>query len=145
MKHLILVLIFSFLLSACDSDSKTTRSGQIPTEQNTPPVEQNNPPVEQNNPPVEEIDTFAELSWIAPLTRVNGEKLHLYEIDYYIITRYWGENEEEIQVEYSADTDKFTDLSPGLHEFEIKTVDINGLTSVPSNRVSKTIEGENGV
>lgn len=93
----------------------------------------------KKEPVVVDVEDFATLSWNAPTTRVNGDTLHLYEIAHYIITHTWNDTVNEIQVDYMADTYTFNDLPAGVHEFVIRTVDIDSLVSRESESVSKTI------
>lgn len=100
-------------------------------------------PVEEEDPvnggPVI-VGGTATLSWTAPFTRENGDTLHLYEISHFVITHHWYDVAEDVKVDYSVDTYTFTDLPVGIHEFEIRTVDTDNLTSQASETVSKTIK-----
>lgn len=157
MKHVLRNAVFVSLISLSIVGCKDNSGSSDNKEFTNPPVEEVTPvepvegepeipeaeePIADIEEPVKEepVTNFATLSWTAPFTRENGEKLHLYEIDYFVITHYWEDRVEEIKVaDYSADTYTFNNLPEGVHRFEIQTVDIDGLTSSPSDSVSKTI------
>lgn len=133
MKSVIVILLLSMAMVGCDDGSGST-SDTPQVEQ--PPIEYPPTPVE---PPVEEPKT-ATLSWTAPTTRVNGTSFELYEIEHYTITHYSGDTVETVNVSYDLTEYTFNDLPIGMHEFDIVTVDIDGLVSARSETVSKVIK-----
>jgi len=86
----------------------------------------------------------ADLSWNAPMTRVNNESLSMGELSGYIIS--YGRDPENLTQTVrinGADTMDYTvtNLDNGTWYFAIQVEDVNGLLSEPSQPVSKTIQG----
>lgn len=86
----------------------------------------------------------ADLSWNAPMTRVNNESLSMGELSGYIIS--YGKDPENLTESVrinGADTMAYTvtNLDNGTWYFAIQVEDVNGLLSEPSQPVSKTIQG----
>jgi len=90
------------------------------------------------------VSGTAKMSWTAPSTRVNGEKLEMGEIEKYTV-RYGTEqsieerSNEEIVEDGQAMEYETAGLGAGIWYFAIKTIDTNGLESDWSASVSKTI------
>lgn len=84
----------------------------------------------------------ASLSWNAPATRVNGDGLKMGDLQGYVILygRDADELSERVEVN-SASTMDYTigNLGDGEWFFAIQVVDNSGLTSAPSEVVSKSI------
>lgn len=86
----------------------------------------------------------ADLSWNAPMTRVNEESLSMGELSGYIIS--YGKDPENLTETVrinGADTMEYTvtNLDNGTWYFAIQVEDVDGLLSEPSQPVSKTIQG----
>lgn len=86
----------------------------------------------------------ADLSWNAPMTRVNNESLSMGELSGYIIS--YGRDPENLTETVrinGADTMEYTvtNLDNGTWYFAIQVEDVNGLVSEPSQPVSKRIQG----
>ncbi|MCG7201531.1 fibronectin type III domain-containing protein [Marinobacter pelagius] len=88
----------------------------------------------------------ALLSWTAPSTRVNGDGLSMGELDRYII-RYGQDADnltEQVVIGDAAEdaTMSYTvgGLGQGTWYFSIQVQDSSGLTSPPSEVVSKSIQ-----
>ncbi|BES71675.1 hypothetical protein RE428_26930 [Marinobacter nanhaiticus D15-8W] len=94
--------------------------------------------------PVEDIVISGEatLSWTAPLTRQDGSALSLGEIDHYEIN--YGQAPEflDLSVTVPGDTASYTfeNLGIGTWYFTVEVVDTDGLSSPPSEVVSKTVD-----
>lgn len=92
----------------------------------------------------EPVSGTAKMSWNAPSTRVNGEKLEMGEIAKYAV-RYGTENNiEKMPHEVIVEDGQLMEyevagLGEGTWHFAIKTIDTNGLESDWSVSVSKTI------
>lgn len=88
----------------------------------------------------------AVLSWSAPATRVNGDRIAMGELDRYVIR--YGRNPKEptgkivIGGAASAPEMSYTirNLQPGTWYFTIQVQDTAGLLSEPSEPVSKTFQ-----
>ncbi|MCR8914861.1 hypothetical protein FDP08_16940 [Marinobacter panjinensis] len=82
------------------------------------------------------------LSWIAPLTRMDGTSIALSEIDHYRIL--YGNSAKELVNVHKLDSDQssytFQDLPKGNWYFSIIVVDQSGLESPRSGMVSKSLE-----
>jgi|GEM_PF-2747103 hypothetical protein len=108
----------------------------------------NNSTNDDDNSPEDSGALSLELSWNPPATRVNGDKLYPYEIGGYEIQyREVSEESKEDEENWKSitiyDYDKnllstyiIEGISPGRYEVTIKTFDIDGLYSPPSNTVS---------
>ncbi len=89
-------------------------------------------------------DRTADLSWNAPMTRVNNDSLAMGELSGYIIR--YGQDPanltETVRID-SADTMEYTvtNLDNGTWYFSIQVEDVEGLVSAPSQPVSKKIQG----
>jgi hypothetical protein len=86
------------------------------------------------------------LSWIAPLTRVNGDGIKMGEFGRYVIRYGQDANElsEEVVVtegvkETAEMSYEVSGLDVGTWYFTIQIQDTNGLISAPSDAVSKSI------
>ena len=95
--------------------------------------------------PASSPEGSAVLSWRAPLTRVNGESIPMGELDKYVI-RYGqdtGNLSKEVIVSNAAAEAEMSyevsGLEKGTWYFTIQVQDISGLTSEPSEAVSKAI------
>jgi hypothetical protein len=73
-------------------------------------------------------------SWEAPIDRVNGDPLYQWEIAGYQINIYDTATEvlEVVEVD-GGKTEVILMMNPGLYTITIIAVDINGLTSDPSD------------
>ncbi len=121
-KAWIAAFILGVVLTGCGGGGSGTSSGQASTQEGN-----------------------AVLSWSAPTKRVNGEDLSRYELEKYTI-RYGTEPDNLNQVVVIDNvgglielSHEVTDLSTGTWYFTIQVQDANGLTSEPSDVVSKTI------
>jgi len=156
-------IIFSFIvlvlvLAGCKGDSSSGEPVYTPTPEPAPapapePVYEPEPePVYEPEPvplpepvptPVPEVEDWAKLTWVAPLTRVNGESISMGELDGYIIN--YGTDPEvmgtDVQILGGNVMERtIEDLTEGVWYFNIQTRDTNGLVSQPSATVTKTIE-----
>lgn len=100
------------------------------------------PPEPEQTP--EPVSGTATMSWTAPSTRVNGDKLEMGEIEKYIVrygTEYNPEERTNEVVVEDGQTMEYevTGLEQGTWYFAIKTIDTNGLESDWSATASKTI------
>ncbi|WP_228300777.1 fibronectin type III domain-containing protein [Marinobacter lipolyticus] len=92
----------------------------------------------------DEGDRTADLSWNAPMTRVNNESLKMGELAGYVIT--YGKDRDDmsetIRID-SAATMEYTvsNLDTGTWYFTIQAEDVDGLISDHSGIVSKEIRG----
>lgn len=90
-------------------------------------------------------ENSAVLSWSAPLTRVNGERIPMGELDRYVIR--YGQDVDELSEEVvvtnaQAEAEmsyEVSGLDVGTWYFTIQVQDTNGLISEPSDVVSKSI------
>ncbi len=95
-------------------------------------------------PEPEPVSGTAKMSWTAPSTRVNGEKLEMGEIDKYTV-RYGTEQNIEARSHEAIVEDgqlmeyEIAGLGEGTWYFAIKTIDTNGLESAWSVSAIKTI------
>lgn len=84
----------------------------------------------------------ATLTWIAPLTRQDGTALSLSEIEHYEID--YGQSPDELNLSVTVPGDStsytFDDLDSGTWYFTIQVIDSQGLTSSPSETVSKSVQ-----
>ena len=84
------------------------------------------------------------LSWQAPGQRINGEQISLYDIDAYIV-RYGRDpdNLDQQAIVYGCASPQcvydIKGLGSGTWYFAVQTKDVNGLISLPSAPVSRTI------
>ncbi|MFL1404594.1 fibronectin type III domain-containing protein [Marinobacter sp. M1N3S26] len=84
------------------------------------------------------------LSWQAPGQRINGEQISLYDIDAYIVR--YGRDPDKLDQQAVVDgctspqcVYDVQGLAPGTWYFAVQTKDVNGLVSLPSEPVSRTI------
>ncbi len=84
------------------------------------------------------------LSWQAPGQRINGEQISLYDIDAYIVR--YGRDPDNLDQQAIVDgcsspqcAYDIKGLASGTWYFAVQTKDVNGLISLPSAPVSRTI------
>ncbi|HEY9120646.1 MULTISPECIES: fibronectin type III domain-containing protein [Marinobacter] len=87
-------------------------------------------------------DGTATLSWVAPATRVNGDGIAMGELQGYIIR--FGQSASDLSQTITINDASVmdytvTNLGTGEWFFAVQVVDLDGLTSAPSEVVSKTI------
>lgn len=158
------ILFFVFALTACvDESSEPSEnpaqeepSKETPTEKDPVPgdpvPEESTPeeptPEEPVDPPKEEVpeaNNFAELSWSAPLTRMNGTSITMGELSHYVLV--YGPDSEDLSEKIvindaseKADASyRIEDLAQGEWFFAVKVVDTDQLESSLSDVVSKMI------
>ncbi|PAV25839.1 hypothetical protein C8D92_11128 [Tamilnaduibacter salinus] len=90
----------------------------------------------------QDVDRTATLSWTAPGTRVNGEKIQLAELQEYEIV--YGQDPDALEQSVTVVADgsmshTIEDLTDGDWYFAVRVIDQNGLSSDLSSVVSKTI------
>ncbi|WP_227545898.1 fibronectin type III domain-containing protein [Marinobacter fonticola] len=90
----------------------------------------------------EVADTYARLSWDAPFTRMNGDKLYLGELSGYEIR--YGRDADEMDNAVTIDDANATsytieNLAEGEWYFAVRAIDTEGLASALSSVVSKSI------
>lgn len=82
-----------------------------------------------------------DLSWTAPLTRMDGSSIALSEIHHYEVR--YGMSTKDLSKLQKVDSDetryRFKNLLQGRWHFSITVVDDNGLRSPPSSLVSKVL------
>ncbi|MEX0604314.1 MAG: fibronectin type III domain-containing protein [Marinobacter sp.] len=82
-----------------------------------------------------------DLSWTAPLTRMDGSSIALSEIHHYEIR--YGMSAKDLSKLQKVDSDetryRFKSLRQGRWHFSIVVVDDNGLKSPPSGLVTKKL------
>jgi outer membrane biosynthesis protein TonB len=101
-------------------------------------------PQPEPTPEPEPISGTAKMSWTAPSTRVNGEKLEMGEIEKYTVKYGTEQNIEERSHKAIVDNGQLMEyeiagLGEGTWYFAIKTIDTNGLESAWSESAIKTI------
>lgn len=84
------------------------------------------------------------LSWHAPGQRINGEQISLFDIDAYIVR--YGRDPDNLNQQAIVNgctspqcVYDITGLASGTWYFAVQTKDVNGLISLPSAPVSRTI------
>ncbi|MDS1311516.1 MULTISPECIES: hypothetical protein [Marinobacter] len=93
-----------------------------------------------------EAENAAVLSWSAPESRVNGDRIPMGELNKYIIQ--YGKDAEKLDhkvvvegaQDYAQMTHKVDNLDAGVWYFTILVEDSNGLLSAPSAIVNKEIK-----
>ncbi|WP_449287427.1 fibronectin type III domain-containing protein [Marinobacter sp. PE14] len=134
----------SFLLAACQEDSRATstssdRAAEIANSRLDKATDGLMTTLGQAHKSGDTATEPRELTWTAPLTREDGSSLALGEIAefriYYRLRH--QENYNVILIESSAKTRlSLAEMSPGAYEFAITTVDIEGLESRRSTPVT---------
>lgn len=85
----------------------------------------------------------ANLSWEAPGTRENGDKLYLYELGGYEI-RYRASGEQDFQTITINDGEtlehQVANLDPGIYEFMVAAFDADGVYSDYSEMIAINLE-----
>lgn len=101
-------------------------------------------PDPEPTPEPEPVSGTAKMSWTAPSTRVNGDKLEMGEIEKYTVRYGTEQNIEERSHEAIVEDGQLMEyeiagLGEGTWYFAIKTIDTNGLESDWSVSATKTI------
>jgi hypothetical protein len=149
MKKLISVITCFILLSSCKggggSSGKSSNDGWV-SSPNSPNTPTDNPSSSSDSNNTEGF----KLSWEPPTTREDSSKLFEYELESYKIMwrKVGGQLHKEdlwkeilIPSNFTFETQHYeiNDLEgSGEYEMAIKTIDINGLESSPSNIVRAT-------
>lgn len=141
MKTGILIILSVLLVVGCKGEDSSS-SPHLVEKPNVPQEPES--PVEEpvGVPQLPEVEDWAHLSWVPPLTRENGEPISMGEIDGYVIL--YGPSPDAMTAIVPIEggnvrEHKIEGLEDGTWYFAIKVVDTDGLESSMSDVVTKII------